>query len=206
MAKEAKNIRITEGSSWSEGMEGEVFETYGTVESMDGIYYFVDPDSNTHRRLVSVDNCEVVDESATSNMVDSQADRIESVCNEVRDLLIRKNHDYGDSFSKQFEKYGVLSGMIRMDDKMRRLETLIGGEEAQVAESIEDTVADLAGYALLTLVELRIQRNRHSFENKNGGRHTDGNPNVYRHNLYPGAHSTSLKANQSAPPESSLPT
>jgi hypothetical protein len=87
----------------------------------------------------------------------TQAQRIEAICNEVRDLLIRKNHDYGDSFSKQFAKYGVLSGMIRMDDKMRRLETLIGGEEAQVAESIEDSVADLAGYALLTLVELRKQ-------------------------------------------------
>lgn len=85
----------------------------------------------------------------------TQSERIESVCNEVRDLLIRKNHDYGDSFSKQYAKYGVMSGLIRMDDKIRRLETLVGGEEAQVSESIEDTIADLAGYALLTLVELR---------------------------------------------------
>ena len=89
------------------------------------------------------------------NDMTTQSERIESVCNEVRDLLIRKNHDYGDSFSKQFAKYGVMSGLIRMDDKIRRLETLVGGEEAQVSESIEDTIADLAGYALLTLVELR---------------------------------------------------
>jgi hypothetical protein len=150
-------IRITKGEYWSEGLEGEEFETYGMTEDEDGSYYFVDPPGEGRRRLVNVSRCEIVSEDETQIHLDTQALRIESICNEVRDLLIRKNHDYGDSFSKQFTKYGVLSGMIRMDDKMRRLETLIGGEEAQVAESIEDTVADLAGYALLTLVELRKQ-------------------------------------------------
>ena len=178
MAKEAKKIRIINGSAWSEGMEGEVFETYGTSEYLGAPYYLVDPEECRSRRFVFEHNCEVVAEPSdippgattapfeedfpeyANNIAEEspqQADRIEAVCNEVRDLLIRKNHDYGDSFSKQFAKYGVLSGMIRMDDKMRRLETLVGGEEAQVAESIEDTVADLAGYALLTLVELRKQ-------------------------------------------------
>ena len=79
--------------------------------------------------------------------------QIRAVCDKVRDLLIRKNHDYGDSFAQQYEKYGLQSALIRMDDKMRRLETLADGEQAQVAESIEDTLMDLAGYALLALVE-----------------------------------------------------
>lgn len=90
----------------------------------------------------------------------TQAERIQTVCNEVSALLIRKNHDYGDSFSKQYAKYGLLSGLIRMDDKMRRLETLTGGSEAEVDESIEDTLLDLCGYALLTLVELRKQNDK----------------------------------------------
>ncbi|MET3658498.1 DUF1599 domain-containing protein [Sporosarcina psychrophila] len=79
--------------------------------------------------------------------------QIGAVCDKVRDLLIRKNHDYGDSFAQQYAKYGLQSALIRMDDKMRRLETLADGEQAQVAESIEDTLMDLAGYALLALVE-----------------------------------------------------
>jgi hypothetical protein len=91
-------------------------------------------------------------------MSETQAQRIESVANEVRDLLLRKNADYGDSFSKQYEKYGVLSGLIRMDDKMSRLNTLVGGQQDSVGESIEDTLADLAGYAVLTLVEFRKQK------------------------------------------------
>jgi hypothetical protein len=87
--------------------------------------------------------------------VKTQAERIEEVANEVRDLLKRKNADYGDSFSVQYAKYGVLSGLIRMDDKMSRLATLTKGHTDSVGESIEDTLADLAGYAILTLVELR---------------------------------------------------
>lgn len=88
----------------------------------------------------------------------SQAERIETIANEVRDLLKRKNADYGDSFAKQFAKYGVMSGLIRMDDKMSRLDTLISGHEDSVGESIEDTLVDLAGYAILTVVELRKQK------------------------------------------------
>lgn len=90
----------------------------------------------------------------------TQEQRIVTVSNEVRDTLIRKNRDYGDSFAKQFAKYGVLSGLIRMDDKMRRLENLVGGAEPNVDESIEDTLMDLAGYAQLTLVELRKVREK----------------------------------------------
>jgi hypothetical protein len=90
-----------------------------------------------------------------TSAISPQEQRIETVADEVRDTLIRKNRDYGDSFAKQYAKYGVMSGLIRMDDKMRRLENLVGGAEANVDESIEDTLMDLAGYAMLCVVELR---------------------------------------------------
>lgn len=85
----------------------------------------------------------------------TQEQYIEEVCDNVKNLLKRKNHDYGNSFSLQFEKYGIMSALIRMDDKMRRLENLIKGKEAQVDESIEDTLQDLVGYGNLALVELQ---------------------------------------------------
>ncbi|MBT2759916.1 nucleotide modification associated domain-containing protein [Paenibacillus sp. ISL-20] len=85
-----------------------------------------------------------------------QEQLIEQVCDSVERLLKKKNHDYGNSFSLQFEKYGIMSALIRMDDKMRRLENLIKGNEAQVVdESIEDTLQDLVGYGTLALVELQ---------------------------------------------------
>lgn len=85
----------------------------------------------------------------------TQEQRINTIADEVKATLIRKNRDYGDSFARQYEKYGLMCGLIRMDDKMSRLQTLISGHEAEVAESIEDTLLDLAGYAILCAVEFR---------------------------------------------------
>jgi hypothetical protein len=85
----------------------------------------------------------------------TQEERIAEICNELKALLISKNRDYNDSFSKQFAKYGVLSGLIRLDDKMSRLDNLVNGAKDSVGESVEDTLLDAAGYAVLTLVELR---------------------------------------------------
>lgn len=45
-----------------------------------------------------------------------------------------------------------------MDDKLNRLSTLIQ-KDAKVNESIEDTIMDIAGYAILTLIELRKSKN-----------------------------------------------
>ena len=43
-----------------------------------------------------------------------------------------------------------------MSDKLRRLTALAGKEEqAEVAESLDDTLKDLAGYAILLLVARR---------------------------------------------------
>lgn len=81
-----------------------------------------------------------------------KAAQIKVAADSLGELLIRKNADYGDSFAKQYEKYGLISALIRMDDKMRRLETL-RTTEAQVAESISDTLLDLSGYALLAYLE-----------------------------------------------------
>lgn len=83
-----------------------------------------------------------------------QEQRIKETTSLVEDLLIRKNRDYGNSFSVQFEKYGIMSALIRLDDKMARLSTLSQGHEAEVDESMEDTLLDLVGYGVLALVEL----------------------------------------------------
>jgi hypothetical protein len=64
-------IRITKGEHWSEGLEGEEFETYGMTEDEEGNYYYVDPIGNTRRRMVDVSKCEVVSDTETPNMVES---------------------------------------------------------------------------------------------------------------------------------------
>ena len=56
---------------------------------------------------------------------------------------------------------GYALGSIK--NKVNRLVTLMSGQEAQVDESIEDSLIDLASYSLMTLVEIR-KLNNHGTE------------------------------------------
>lgn len=70
---------------------------------------------------------------------------------EIIDLVIMKNHDYGDAW----QRYGVFTPLIRINDKLLRVQTLINGETAMIAdETIGDTLKDVVGYALLALLWL----------------------------------------------------
>jgi hypothetical protein len=84
----------------------------------------------------------------------SRTDLHREVIEEIHNTFKIKNADYGNSFGEQYEEYGLLSAVIRLDDKMRRLKQLMK-QDAQVKdESIRDTVLDLANYAIMTVMEL----------------------------------------------------
>jgi len=74
---------------------------------------------------------------------------------EVVTTLLQKNSDYGGSawqvplLAPQLTPRQAIQ--CRMSDKVMRLAKLLSGEQAQVAESIEDTMKDLAGYSILWL-------------------------------------------------------
>ncbi|GAB6989484.1 nucleotide modification associated domain-containing protein [Paenibacillus pini] len=93
----------------------------------------------------------------------TQDEWIQMVGQEVIELLKRKNADYGDAFAKRYEKHGILSAFIRMEDKWLRLDNLLSGHKAKVTdESVYDTVFDFVGYGILTLIELLKERERES--------------------------------------------
>ena len=84
----------------------------------------------------------------------------ESLLRQIHDTYIKKNHDYGDSFSRSFKKYGLVAAMVRMEDKWNRLDNMASGAEQKVAdETIRDTLLDLAGYCIMTTMELDKQKN-----------------------------------------------
>ncbi len=79
------------------------------------------------------------------------------ICSELTELYERKNHDYGDSFGKSYTEYGMTMACIRLEDKLNRLKSLNRKTSAVLDESIEDTLMDLANYAIMTLIERQVQ-------------------------------------------------
>jgi hypothetical protein len=84
-------------------------------------------------------------------------DHIKQECEVLADILIKKNHDYGNSVQDQFNEYGLTSILIRLDDKLKRLKSLQKKEQLVKEESIIDTLTDIAGYAVLGAICLEIK-------------------------------------------------
>ena len=81
--------------------------------------------------------------------------KIQSLCGELSETLIRKNHDYGDSVHDTYMEYGPVSFLVRIADKINRIKQLSDGVVPSVGnEKLKDTVMDLAGYAILFAAEL----------------------------------------------------
>lgn len=96
----------------------------------------------------------------TSDMVAKKAttyvDYFDEIVEEMKDIHTKKNADYGNNFHKRFEKWGFLTALLRLSDKMERLENIYEKGEIQVKdESVYDTLIDLANYAVMTAVEVR---------------------------------------------------
>lgn len=78
-----------------------------------------------------------------------------TICQKLNQVYKAKNHDYGDSFGDTYKKLGIISAVTRLSDKMNRLMSLAVSHDAQVKdEKIEDTLLDMANYAIMTLIEL----------------------------------------------------
>ena len=81
-----------------------------------------------------------------------------NICNSLSEIYKCKNSDYGDSFAKLREEYPIAI-CVRLQDKLNRLKTLIGNQDAKVKdESIEDTLLDLANYAIMEVTERRYEK------------------------------------------------
>lgn len=84
--------------------------------------------------------------------------KMREIADDLHALYIRKNHDYGDSFSLSYKEYGLTMSFIRIEDKLRRLEKLSQADAQVKDESIEDTLLDIANYAIMTEMELKIDQ------------------------------------------------
>lgn len=82
-------------------------------------------------------------------------ERFEAITKEMADTYERKNHDYGDSFTQGCDRFGYAYALGRIFDKFNRIETLLSGKDAQVAdEKITDTLTDMANYCIMYRIYL----------------------------------------------------
>lgn len=83
---------------------------------------------------------------------------------QLLDLLNEKNADYKDSFNQTLDTWGENIGYGRIDDKIKRIASVVKSGEYHVKdEPIENTLWDIAGYAILMLRYLEgknARRNR----------------------------------------------
>lgn len=72
-------------------------------------------------------------------------------------VFCRKNHDYGNSFEKSLDTFGLVAGIVRMNDKFERLVSLNDpSKDARIAsESLVDTLEDLSNYAAMAACWLK---------------------------------------------------
>ena len=95
----------------------------------------------------------------------TKAEIFETLTKKAADTYRRKNADYGDSFTKTREAipHAIL---VRLHDKLNRLTTLMlnGGVQKVKDENIDDTLLDLANYALMELTERQYDRYKENID------------------------------------------
>lgn len=94
----------------------------------------------------------------------NKVDLHKDICSELNRIYEQKNHDYGDSFHETWKEEGFAMARIRLSDKLNRFKKLsriieLDNEDQMVKdESMQDTLLDLANYAIMTVMEMRIEK------------------------------------------------
>lgn len=81
-----------------------------------------------------------------------------TLLDQIKDTHEKKNHDYGNSFAKSMDEFGMPAAAIRLSDKLNRFKSLIKSEAQVKDESIEDTLLDMAAYAIMTVEYLKEKK------------------------------------------------
>lgn len=69
-----------------------------------------------------------------------------------------KNHDYSGAFTEMFDELGIDYAYGKLREKINRIKVLRKQPNMVENEGLEDALLDTAGYAILTLVELKKRK------------------------------------------------
>ena len=94
-------------------------------------------------------------DSTSININEINKTTFEDILTQMLSTYKSKNADYGNSFDKTLNEFGLVASVVRLTDKMERIKSLIKSDAKVLDEKIDDTLLDMANYAVLTLLWLR---------------------------------------------------
>ena len=91
----------------------------------------------------------------------NRVQQMQQVQKEGLELFTKKNTDYGDAFAN----YGVVGVLVRMGDKIARLQSITTKSVSLVnTESLRDTLIDLHNYSAMAIMLLDEDSNKKNNE------------------------------------------
>ena len=139
-------------------METKINEEYQKlIDSIRSVRDIIKPSPEINTRLMKVE--QGIKQLGQRPVLNSNIQQFMDITTNMAKTYAAKNHDYGDSFDNSLDKFGLIASIVRMSDKMNRLETLITKEAQVKDESIKDTLLDLANYSIMTVMWLNKNDN-----------------------------------------------
>lgn len=131
--------------------------TYGVVEEK-GIFSFVVSESIYQEGAVIRDVSRNI--IAQKQNMETKNTTFKEIADRIVALQEKKNRSYGNAFEQSCDKYGIVSALTRLNDKMNRLDALHkASEDEAFGESFTDTLTDLAAYAIMTIEYIENKKN-----------------------------------------------
>ena len=152
-----KNVEWFNNSVMEESIEVDSLPDVGLVIDIDVVYDLMTQLEEAESTPQVVQLEDTPQQPKTAPVPSPKSYLHSCITKELNAIYVAKNSDYGDAFGETYKKLGIISAVTRITDKVNRLQSLSTGNEVKVLdEKIEDTVMDLANYAIMLLIEMRM--------------------------------------------------
>ena len=90
----------------------------------------------------------------------NETEKHTKIIEEIHEMFVKKNADYGNSFDKSLDEWGLIVSAMRIQEKLDRVKTSLKTDLQVKDESVEDSFLDLANYAIMTVMWLRKENEK----------------------------------------------
>lgn len=107
---------------------------------------------NKRGSVISNETVNVIEtQSKNEKDVNKSNHGYDAVLKEMKDTYDRKNSDYGNSFEKTLNEFGLTPGIAQIYHKFERVKQLVKSPDAKVNESMRDSLLDMCNYIAMTV-------------------------------------------------------